>query len=436
MGRRRCCLVVVTLCVKAEPLLTLLCATFVAMARAQHHNHSLWNVPEEELMPLAAAYGLALDSYAAGNWTESIRFFDLSLRLHRLARDSARHCALRCGRGEPPPFTAGPELRARWQLVREASCQRRCRARLPALRLPPPGARLREEFSSRTPYRYLHSAHSHLNDLQSAVPCAYTFLQRNPEDQEMLQLMQEYKKEYDLSGFLIDYEEHPYEASFVRGVKQVGLGEYSNSVEHLEEALRLYLQEYHLCQADCEGIGHFSPDRDFYTVIAEVYVDILKCQLKCEKNLMPNVGGYFVENFLPTIYHYLQYAYYKLNDGRKAVPCAYSYSLFDPEDQLMKQNLLYYKVYSQQWGLQSGHFKPRVEAFKLYNQTMAQKEMLTLTEMYLELNDEDISGPEQVAVMASESPDAEFEGVGDYEESIRADWSQTKGKGDAGKSDI
>lgn len=50
-----------------------------------------------------------------------------------------------------------------------------------------------------------------LNDLQRAVPCAHTFLQRNPEDQQMQQLMEEYKSKYDLSGYLIDHEERPYE---------------------------------------------------------------------------------------------------------------------------------------------------------------------------------------------------------------------------------
>lgn len=43
----------------------------------------------------------------------------------------------------------------------------------------------------------------------------------------------------------------------------------------------------------------------------DVYVEVLRCKLKCEENLMPNVGGYFVEKFVATIYHYLQYAYYK-----------------------------------------------------------------------------------------------------------------------------
>lgn len=49
-----------------------------------------------------------------------------------------------------------------------------------------------------------------------------------------------------------------------------------------------------------------------------------------------------------------------MNDGRSAVPCAYSYSLIEPEDQVMEQNLVYYKAYSQQWGLQAEHFAARM----------------------------------------------------------------------------
>lgn len=47
---------------------------------------------------------------------------------------------------------------------------------------------------------------------------------------------------------------------------------------------------------------------------------------------------------------------------------------------------------------------------------------------------QDFLGPEEAARLASESPDVEFEGMGDYEESIYADWRQPKGKGDAGES--
>ncbi|CAN9508583.1 unnamed protein product [Ophioblennius macclurei] len=405
------------------------------MSAAQYENYNFRSFPAEELTPLDEAYGKALENYAAGNWAESIRYLELSLRVHRLLRDSARHCALRCDREkrDDPPSTG--DLRESWRLLMSASCQRKCRAHFPALQLPPPDRGILEEFSRRSPYRYLHFAHAKLSDLQRAVPCAYTFLQRNPEDEEMQQLMEEYKREYNLTGFLTDHEERPHEASFLRGVKLVISGDYGGSIEHLEEALKLYLREHELCQTDCEAVGHLSSNKDFYGGLADVLIDMLKCQLKCEDHLIPNVGGYFVENFMATLYHYLQYSYYKLNDGRSAVPCVYSYFLFEPEDQVMQQNLQYYKAYSQQWGLQSDYFTPRTEALKYYNQTVAQKQMLASAEKYLNLSAEDFLGPEEAAFLASASPDAEFEGMGDYEESIYANWRQPKGKGDAGMSD-
>ncbi|XP_070707395.1 endoplasmic reticulum protein SC65-like [Pempheris klunzingeri] len=409
------------------------------MTAAQYENYNFINFPKEELMPLTTAYGLALDHYAAESWTDAIIYLELSLRLHRLLKDSVRYCVLHCNSSrheEPILFKGNRDLRVYWHVMMGASCQKKCRAHFPALQLLPPGRQALEDFSRRSPYRYLYFAHSRLNDLQRAVPCAYTYLQKNPGDQEMHRLIEEYKSQYDLSGYLTDHEERPHEAPFLRGVKLIGSGDYSGGVEHMEEALRLYLHEYDLCQADCEGISQLSPDTDFYTVIADVYVEVLQCKLSCEENLRPNVGGYFVERLVAMIYHHLQYAYYKLNEGRSAVLCAHSYFLFEPEDQVMKHNLLYYEAYSEQWGLQPDHFTPRMEALKHFNQTVAQKQLLTFVEEYAKLDDEDFLGPEEAARLASESPDVEFEGMGDYEESIYADWRQPKGKGDSGESNM
>lgn len=44
-------------------------------------------------------------------------------------------------------------------------------------------------------------------------------------------------------------------------------------------------------------------------------------------------------------------------------------------------------------------------------------------------------GAEEAARLSPKSPDEEFEGMGDYEESIYSDWRQTRGKGDAGQSE-
>ncbi|MEQ2188935.1 hypothetical protein GOODEAATRI_020001, partial [Goodea atripinnis] len=167
--------------------------------------------------------------------------------------------------------------------------------------------------------------------------------------------------------------------SFVSGVKLFNSGNYNSSIEHLEEALRLYLQEYDLCQAECEGIGHFSSDRDFYALLAASYCDSNEFKIMPIKHIVPSV---IVITCLVNVISVLQ------------------------------------------------------EALRYYNQTVTQKQMLTLVGKYLEMNDEDFRGPEENGLLSSESPDAEFEGVGDYEESIFANWRQMKGKGDAGKADI
>ena len=123
----------------------------------------------------------------------------------------------------------------------------------------------------------------------------------------------------------------------------------------------------------------FSPD---------LYTDVLKCKVNCEEHLKPNVGGFFVEKFVATMYHYLQFSYYKcknydsgfrlltavcvglflthiilwsftVNDVKNAAPCAASYMLFDRNDQVMQQNVVYYRFYREQWGLEEDDFQPR-----------------------------------------------------------------------------
>ena len=48
-----------------------------------------------------------------------------------------------------------------------------------------------------------------------------------------------------------------------------------------------------------------------------------------------------------------------MNDVRNAAPCAASYMLFDPGDQVMQQNVAYYRFYREQWGLEERHFLPQ-----------------------------------------------------------------------------
>lgn len=48
-----------------------------------------------------------------------------------------------------------------------------------------------------------------------------------------------------------------------------------------------------------------------------------------------------------------------VNDLKNAVPCAASYMLFDPNDEVMKNNVAYYQYHKKQWGLTEEDFLPR-----------------------------------------------------------------------------
>lgn len=48
-----------------------------------------------------------------------------------------------------------------------------------------------------------------------------------------------------------------------------------------------------------------------------------------------------------------------VNDVRDAVRSVSSYMLFDPDDAVMQQNLVYYRFHRERWRLQEEDFEPR-----------------------------------------------------------------------------
>ncbi|XP_071027868.1 endoplasmic reticulum protein SC65-like isoform X1 [Oncorhynchus clarkii lewisi] len=423
--------------VKETRLLFCFCVVLVAplLVEAQYEKYSFKSFPHNDLMPLESAYGHALDQYGAQNWRDSIKYMELSLRLHRLLKDSEAFCSQNCSTVSRDNDTlfADCSLRIMQHFLLRASCLKTCKTTFPVFTVAYPKRDVLEAFEKRIPYRYIQYAYYQLNNIERAVSAAHTFLQKNPEDPFISKNMNYYKTLFELDEYLIDHEERPYEPVFLKAVKLYNSGDFSASARDMEQATTEYLKMYDLCLAGCEGSYEVTEYKDFYPTLADLYTEVLKCKVKCEENLMPNVGGFFVEKFVATMYHYLQFAYYKLNDVRNAAPCAASYMLFDANDQVMQQNMVYYRFYREQWGLEETHFLPRPEALRYFNQTTKQREMLEFALNYLQTDDEGVVSPEEVAA-PSAPPDAEFEGIGDYEESFVADWWQEpKTKGDAGE---
>ncbi|XP_069469234.1 cartilage-associated protein [Ambystoma mexicanum] len=411
---------------------------------AQYERYSFRSFPRDELMPLDSAYKYGLDQYTNENWQESVNYLEVSLRLHRLLRDSEAFCNLNCstarledpeghpvtvsreaeaavvpreaeGPGPQEPegpggpeqpkktpetepteapqeagdrFAGFPELRVFGDLLQRAQCLKRCKQGLPVFRQSQPSRQTLDEFLEREPYKFLQFAYFKANNFPKAIAAAHTFMLKHPEDEMMKRNMAYYKSMPDAEDHIKDLETKSYESLFIRAVRAYNGENWRTSISDMELAIPEYFRVFKECLAACEGSREITHFKDFYLSIADHYIEVLDCKMKCEGDLTPVIGGYVVEKFVATMFHYLQYAYYKLNDLKNAAPCVASYLLFDQEDQVMKQNLVYYQYHRDKWGLTEEDFKPRVDAVLYFNITTQQKEMYEFAKQHLVDDDE------------------------------------------------
>ncbi|XP_032093489.1 cartilage-associated protein isoform X2 [Thamnophis elegans] len=338
-----------------------------AGVRPQYERYSFRSFPRDELMPLESAYRYGLDQYSNENWPESVSYLEMSLRLYRLLRDSEAFCHLNCSsvrmeeEKEAYRFHGFPELRYFGDILRRTQCLKRCKQGLPAFRQSQPSREVLEEFQRRDPYKFLQFAYFKANNFPKAVAAAHTFLLKHPDDEMMKRNMAYYKSMPDAEDYIKDLEIKSYETLFVRAVRAYNGENWRTSISDMELALPDFYKAYDDCTAACEGSREITDFKEFYLSIADHYTEVLKCKLRCEIDLTPVIGGYVVEKFVATMYHYLQFAYYKLNDLKNAAPCVASYMLFDQKDEVMKQNLVYYQYHKDKWGLTDENFHPRAD---------------------------------------------------------------------------
>ncbi|KAM4630510.1 cartilage-associated protein [Polymixia lowei] len=376
----------------SHQLLSILFFAFcIAAVNSQYEKYSFRSFPRHELMPLDSAYKYALDQYTGEKWKDTVEYLEVSLRLYRLLRDSEAFCNLNCSSlrlDDEEKFSEFPELRVFGNVMKRAQCLKRCKQGLPAFRQTMPSRDTVEEFERREPYRYLQYAYFKSDNLAKAVSAAHTFLLKHPGDEMMQRNMAYYQSLPGADEHLKDLETKSYETLFVRAVRAYNGDNYRTSVSDMELALRDFFKVYDECLAASEGAREIRDFKDFYPSIADHYTEVLERKVQCESDLTPVVGGFVVEKFVATMYHYLQFAYYKLNDLKNGVPCVSSYMLFDPNDEVMKNNVAYYRFHREKWGLTDEDFLPRVEAVRYYNQTTMQLQMLEFSRQRLVSDDE------------------------------------------------
>uniref|UniRef100_A0A8C4R5C6 Leprecan-like alpha-helical domain-containing protein n=1 Tax=Eptatretus burgeri TaxID=7764 RepID=A0A8C4R5C6_EPTBU len=320
------------------------------------------------------------------------------------------------------------------KFLHRAHCLQRCREGLPAFRMPQPSPHLLQDFQQRSPYQYLLVAYFKTKNMPKAVASAYTFMQKNPENNIARKNMHFFLQQPGVSeSYIKDLESEEYEVLYHNAVRAYSQGEHEKCANQMEQALRGYLAAFEECTLGCEGPREVHSMEDFYKSIADQYVEVLFCKTGCEKQLLPVSMELPPHKFLATMYHYLQFVYYKLGNFQGAVRAIESYLLFDPTDRIVRQNQLYHHTNREYQGLTESDFTPTVEASRHYNLTNLMWKMLTFAQNVLASEDE-MELPQRFEytpdVMAT---DEDFDGEGDYEEGFIADWWQEpQYKGDLG----
>ncbi|XP_073787135.1 endoplasmic reticulum protein SC65 isoform X3 [Danio rerio] len=241
-----------------------------SFVKAQYEKYSFKSFPMNDLMPLESAYGHALEMYATQDWKQSLTYLELSLRLHRLLRDSEAFCSSNCSTvcSEYENNSTGTTFRIMEHIILRAACLKRCKTKFPVFSKSYPKRETLAAFEKRIPYRYLQFVYYQMNELERAVSAAHTYLQRNPGDPLLSRSVNYYKSLFDLEEYLIDHEEKSYEALFLKAVKLYNSGDFSSSVRDMELTAAEYFTKYQMCLLSCEGSYDVQEFKDFYPALA------------------------------------------------------------------------------------------------------------------------------------------------------------------------
>ncbi|XP_027714257.1 prolyl 3-hydroxylase 1-like [Vombatus ursinus] len=334
-------------------------------------------------------------AYARGDWAAVVLHMERALRSRAALRALRLRCRSQCAAQNPwepePGPGPGPEaeagraaaalhdLRFFGRLLRRAACLRGC--------LGPPAAHtlseeLELEFRKRSPYNYLQVAYFKINKLEKAVAAANTFFVGNPEHLEMRQNLDYYQtmsgvKEEDFK----DLEAKPHMHEFRLGVRLYSEEQPHEAVPHLEAALQEYFVADEECRALCEGpydydgYNYLEYNADLFQSITDHYIQVLSCKQSCVTELAshPSREKPF-EDFLPSHYNYLQFAYYNIGNYTQAIECAKTYLLFFPNDEVMNQNLAYYTAMLGEEPVKL--LRPRENAQRYRHRSLLEKELL------------------------------------------------------------
>ncbi|XP_016158870.1 PREDICTED: prolyl 3-hydroxylase 1 [Ficedula albicollis] len=316
-----------------------------------------------------ALFAAGAEAYSRGDWPAVVLQMERALRARAAVRSRLVRCRLRCANA-----TAGPAEGTESQPDPPCGPAAPSRYRL--------GEEVDREFGRRSPYNYLQVAYFKVRHPPQAAAAAHTFFVANPGHQEMRQNLEYYQAMVGVhEDDFTDLEAKPHLREFQLGVRFYTDEQPAAAILHLEKALEQYFVADTECRALCEGpydyegYNYLEYNADLFQAITDHSMQVLSCKQGCVTELASQPGlEKPLEDFLPSHFNYLQFAYYNNGNYEKAIECAKTYLLFFPHDEVMNQNLAYYTAVLGENLARS--IQPREEIQVYHQRSLMEKELL------------------------------------------------------------
>ncbi|XP_063956983.1 cartilage-associated protein-like [Lytechinus pictus] len=291
-------------------------------------------------------YQSGMQSYTNEDWASTIFFFERALQEFDYYRASLTECRLKCQNVSHITSSgtdALSELKVFEAVFKKADCTRRCKLDKLGGRSDRIDDAVTDKFLSMTPYSYLQFAYYKSGLYEQAVAAAYTYIQWHSDDDVMQNNLDYYRNMHGIDDSqLVNLEEKPHHKYFLEGYQAHHDEKWHEVIKNMELALTEYWKADTQCRALCEGKYDNREFMDLYEAIAYHYASTLYCKNQCE-SWLSRINSKLVDDYLASHYHFLQFAYYKVDDVQNAVKSALSFLLLLPEDEVMLQNIAFYK---------------------------------------------------------------------------------------------
>ncbi|CAH0562145.1 unnamed protein product [Brassicogethes aeneus] len=311
-------------------------------------------------------YEKGVEAYLDNDYQECVENFEEAVQKYQLYKKVTNNCRLKCKQEadtSDPLFRVDVEnLLFYERAIKNTLCIMHCKTENADVFN---GTQMNFEteqlFEDQKPYEYLHICYFQTKEYQKAASAAFTYLVTHPNDKAMQGNLKHYTQvEGVKSDDIVNFEAKSFVYLYAHGADAYNKKDWKNVEHNMEESLGLYLQAEEECRAGCEGPFDHGWYPDFIPSIANHFTMVLKCKMDCSEKLN-TLNGEEHDDLLPSHYHYLQYAYFKMGNIKEACQAVASYLLFFPDDETMLDNMKYYRSLPK---VDNEDFRPREEAVK------------------------------------------------------------------------